>query len=129
MSFARRNDAAGILQSYEELSWYSFQRCESITQTRLHFQNIVAGFTSEDEAEFVDWKEDKSPHSPKPGEEVKASRKGKERASLGGGHGVAGPSSPRGSKGKAAEQGGGSGGSSAAQTKKKRKSAGGENRS
>lgn len=27
-SLSRRNAAAEILQSYEKLSWYSFQRCE-----------------------------------------------------------------------------------------------------
>ncbi|KAK4547879.1 hypothetical protein LTR36_010598 [Oleoguttula mirabilis] len=133
VSLDRRNAAAWILQSYEKLSWWSFQRCESMTQTRLHFQNIVAGFTPEDEAGFVDWKEDFSPHPPKAGEEqqARASRKGKERASLGGGgEGGAGPSSPVGGsngKGKARETvGNGAGSSGAAQTtKKKRKSGGG----
>lgn len=51
-----------------------------MTQTRLHFQNIVAGFTLEDEASWVDWKTDNTPR-PKSGEEQKQSRKGKERAS------------------------------------------------
>lgn len=63
----------------------------------MHFQNIVAGFTDGDEARLIDWKEDFSPRSPKPGAadpELKGSRKGKERESLVGGDGAAG-SSPR----------------------------------
>ncbi|KAK3675082.1 hypothetical protein LTR78_005016 [Recurvomyces mirabilis] len=81
-SLARRNEAAEILQSYEMLSWWSFARCESLTQTRLHFQNIIAGFTDEDEASFVHWRVDHSPHPAKQAALV-ASRKGKERMSAG----------------------------------------------
>lgn len=107
-SLHQRNVAAEILQSYEKLSWYSMQRCEaslfhgarslpsilhhvstlvllrasnyaqSLTQTRLHFQNIVAGFTDDDEAAQVDWREDLTPR----GDAVKR-EKGKERESLG----------------------------------------------
>lgn len=34
-SFTRRNNAAEILQSYEKLSWYSYERCEvSLTHPR-----------------------------------------------------------------------------------------------
>ncbi|KAK3628476.1 hypothetical protein LTR56_003855 [Elasticomyces elasticus] len=90
-SLFERNEAAEILQRYEMLSWYSFIRCESLTQTRLHFQNIVAGFSAEDEASLVHWKEDYTPHPPKPGE---TSRKGKERVSSGA-NAVAGPSVAR----------------------------------
>ncbi|KAK5681115.1 hypothetical protein LTS10_006876 [Elasticomyces elasticus] len=91
-SLYERNEAAEILQRYEMLSWYSFMRCESLTQTRLHFQNIVAGFSAEDEASLVYWKEDFTPHPPKPGD---TSRKGKERVSSGA-NAVAGPSVARG---------------------------------
>ncbi|KAF7186809.1 hypothetical protein HII31_11769 [Pseudocercospora fuligena] len=80
-SLRRRNGAAEILQSYEKLSWHAFKRCETITQTRMHFQCVVAGFTTEDEEKRIHWKEDFTPH---PGHETKSSRKGKERASLGG---------------------------------------------
>lgn len=91
-SLNERNNAAEILQSYEKLSWLSMQRCEvwessfitgtsanyhqSLTQTRLHFQNIVAGFTRDDEAALIDWKEDLSPRG-----EVTKTEKGKERVS------------------------------------------------
>lgn len=57
-----------------------------MTQTRLHFQNIVAGFTDEDEAKLTDYKLDNTPRL-KPGEEPRGSRKGKERVSSGGGGG------------------------------------------
>ncbi|KAF2478999.1 hypothetical protein BDY17DRAFT_327807 [Neohortaea acidophila] len=112
-SLARRNAAAEILQSYERLSWHSFQRCESLVQTRLHFQNVLAGLTDQDEAALVDWKEDKTPR-PKPGDEGHhgSSRKGKERLS----GGVAGPA-PKANKTR--EQSDSSTGGSA---KKKRKS-------
>ncbi|TKA32887.1 hypothetical protein B0A50_01113 [Salinomyces thailandicus] len=106
-SLKTRMDAAETLQSYERLSWMSFQRCESITQTRLHFQNVIAGFTSEDEAKYIDYKTDLTPLPTKPGEEAKVSRKGKERQSAGGGDGIAGSStvaSPAGAKGKQARE-------------------------
>lgn len=57
-------------------------------QTRLHFQNIVAGFTDEDEASLVDWKTDNSPRL-RPGEEARSGRKDKERMSAGGRNAVA----------------------------------------
>lgn len=73
---------------------------QSLTQTRLHFQNIVAGFTEEDEAKLVDYKTDNTPRL-KPGE-GKGDRKGKGRMSAGdgsgGGDGVAGSSVHRGDK-------------------------------
>lgn len=58
---------------------------QSIAQTRLHFQRMVAGLESDEDDEHasVKWKEDFTPHPRKPGEEPKAGRKGKERASLG----------------------------------------------
>lgn len=89
---------------------------QSLAQTRLHFQNMVAGFTQEDEAALVDWRTDNTPRL-KPGEEARVSRKGKERVSFGGGGGdaVAGSSSSKAAKGR--EGGSGSG-------KKKRKSGG-----
>nr|POE96444.1 hypothetical protein CFP56_56494 [Quercus suber] len=64
-SLLRREEAASILQSYEQLSWWSFKRCESLAQTRIHFQNIVAGYTPEDERALVDYEEDKTPRKSK----------------------------------------------------------------
>lgn len=102
-SMRERDHAAEILQSYEMLSWYAIRRCEvcvllrsidhssicltisqTITQTRMHFQCIVAGFTEEDTKKRRVWIEDFTPHSPKPGQESRSSHKGKDRASLGG---------------------------------------------
>ncbi|GAB1734767.1 hypothetical protein NU195Hw_Modified_652t1 [Hortaea werneckii] len=127
-SFAQREEAARILQSYEKLSWYSYARCESLAQTRLHFRNLVAGFTPHDEAAHIDYTEDLSPlpsagrsHGDGSREEVaggmKASRKGKERASLpagADGGGMGGESPAR----------GGSSAPSSAGKKKKRRSEG-----
>ncbi|KAK5116383.1 hypothetical protein LTR62_007930 [Meristemomyces frigidus] len=80
---ARRCEAAEVLQSYEMLSWFSFARCESITQTRLHFQNLLAGFTDQDESLQIDWRTDTSPFPAKKTTQVAtSSRKGKERVSL-----------------------------------------------
>ena len=88
----------------------------------------------------MDWKEDYSPHPPKPGEESsRGSRKGKERASLGSANGgadaavsggVVGPCSPVVvGKGKGREKSdGGAGGGVSASGKKKRKSGGVEER-
>ncbi|EMC94909.1 hypothetical protein BAUCODRAFT_34912 [Baudoinia panamericana UAMH 10762] len=131
-SLYRRNQAAEILQSYEKLSWFSFHRCESLVQTRLHFQNLAAGFTPEDEATRVRWKEDFTPHPPKPGED---GRKGKSRVSstsnaAGPSTAIADASGSRGdSKGKGYERShsGAYGGASAASShsSKKRKSGGG----
>ncbi|KAK5175355.1 uncharacterized protein LTR77_000494 [Saxophila tyrrhenica] len=125
-SLACRNAAAEILQSYEKLSWLAMQRCESLTQTRLHFQNIVAGFTDEDEAKMVDYKTDNTPRL-KPGEEPRGSRKGKERMSSGGGggggDGVAGSSAQKTDKSRSKNDAGG--GSTPGSASKKRKSGGG----
>ncbi|RMY97454.1 hypothetical protein D0860_08644 [Hortaea werneckii] len=131
-SFAQREEAARILQSYEKLSWYSYARCESLAQTRLHFRNLVAGFTPTDEAAHIDYTEDLAPlpsagtiHGGADGsrEEVagamKASRKGKERASLPGGGGADG-----GDVGGEGPARGGSSAPSSAGKKKKRRSEG-----
>jgi hypothetical protein len=82
---------------------------QSLTQTRLHFLSLLAGFTPADEAAQVDWKTDTSPHAldgalpvsiytglePLGGEgrrkSSSAGGKGKERASVGG----SGRASPR----------------------------------
>lgn len=81
---------------------------QSLTQTRLHFQNIVAGFTDEDEAAIVDWKEDLTPRG-----EVTKREKGKERVSdVGAGAGGGAVASVTGS------------GSGSASAKKKRKNDG-----
>lgn len=50
---------------------------QSLTQTRLHFQNIVAGFTAEDERAHVDWPEDRTPFPSKTGDESRRVSKGK----------------------------------------------------
>ncbi|KAI6812562.1 hypothetical protein KC340_g16859 [Hortaea werneckii] len=129
-SFAQREEAARILQSYEKLSWYSYARCESLAQTRLHFRNLVAGFTPHDEAAHRDYTEDLSPlpsgkshygegggrsrEEENNGGGGKGSRKGKERASL---PGAGGESPARGGVG-------GSAPSSSAGKKKKRRSEG-----
>ncbi|KAK3111098.1 hypothetical protein LTR53_013996 [Teratosphaeriaceae sp. CCFEE 6253] len=142
-SLYQRNSAAETLQSDEALSWHSFMRCESLSQTRLHFQNQVAGFTAADEAALVDWKEDCTPHPPKPGErpEPRGKGKGKERVASGQqGAAAAGPSAGRGEltgpggsspagKGKARDKGSaGEGIASPGQGGKKRRSGGGGDR-
>lgn len=67
-----------------------------MAQTRLHFQNIVAGFTEEDEAALIDWKTDNAPRPTKDGEKENGGRrKGKKRLSSGGGDGVASGSAQR----------------------------------
>lgn len=86
---------------------------QSMLQTRLHFQNVVAGFTDQDEAAQIQWPEDVTP---RPGEEPKSNRKEREAV-------VAGPSASS-SKGKGREKsqsGSGAGGSA----KKKRRSGAG----
>lgn len=94
---------------------------QSIAQTRLHLQNIVAGFSKDDEEALVDWKEDFRPHPTKTGEEQNPGRKGKERSSAAG----AGDASPFGSKGKGREKSHMSGSAnSTTQTRKKRRSGG-----
>ncbi|KAH9825778.1 hypothetical protein Tdes44962_MAKER03989 [Teratosphaeria destructans] len=117
LSFARRREAAEILQSYEKLSWLSFERCEvSIPQTRLYCQNIIAGF---DEKAPVDWTEDLRPHQPRSGVRPDSARKGKARASLD--DGQVGAESPAGARGRDGRHVG-EGGSEEVQRKKKRKS-------
>ena len=54
-------------------------------QTRQHFQRVIAGFESDEDSKDIRWKEDFTRHPKKPEEDLKSSRKGKGRASLGGG--------------------------------------------
>lgn len=56
---------------------------QTITQTRLHYQRVVAGFDNDIEGEDIKWKEDFTRHPRSAEEESRSSRKGKERASLG----------------------------------------------
>ncbi|PIB00750.1 hypothetical protein CB0940_01048 [Cercospora beticola] len=81
----RRNEAAEILQSYEQLSWYAYQRCETLTQTRIHFRCIVAGITPEQEEANVHWREDFPPRPVEPLRQSTSSCRGKERVSSGSG--------------------------------------------
>lgn len=82
-SLRRRSEAADVLESYEKLSWYAATRCETITQTRIHFKCIVSGITAAQEEETVFWKEDFTPRPTKPnlqGSSSNSSRKaGKDR--------------------------------------------------
>jgi hypothetical protein len=91
-------------------------------QTRLHFQNIVAGFTDEDEASLVDWKTDTTPRL-RPGDETRSSRKGKERVSSGGGDGIAGSSGSKGDK--TTDKSGIAEGASGSASKKRKSGSGG----
>lgn len=141
-SLYKRSQAAEILQSYEKLSWYSFQRAEvrngatnqfriglhadclfalrqSMVQTRLYFQNIVAGFTEQDEQALVYWKEDFTPHALKPGEDAKGSRKERDAGGAEQGRSAG--------KGKGREKSN-SNGSASGSAKKKRRSSGVERR-
>ncbi|KAF1821114.1 uncharacterized protein K489DRAFT_382150 [Dissoconium aciculare CBS 342.82] len=76
-----RDNAAEILESYEKLSWVSFNRHESIPQTRLYLQKIIAGFDPAVAGKAY-WKEDFTPHPSKENEQPQSSRKGKERVSF-----------------------------------------------
>lgn len=116
------------------------RKTQSIPQTRLHFQSIIASFstepTSTDAAPYIQWQTDTTPHVPDPPEHdpaiarVKTSQsgsasrsgKGKDRAS---GEGVAGPSGTRSLGGKGHDSGAGGVGSGA---KGMRKSGGGGGR-
>jgi hypothetical protein len=42
-------NAAAILESNEMLLWHSLWRCESVPQTKLHFERVLIGVDSEDE--------------------------------------------------------------------------------
>ena len=161
---AGREEAAQILQSYENLSWYAAQRrevshippsatelelriCESlklisnpqsIPQTRLHFQSVIAGFTASDAQPYIQWRTDTTPHVPDPPDSdptvarVKTSQsggsrgagKGKERVS---GEDVAGPSGTQSPAGKGRDRSTGAAGTGTS-AKKKRKSEGGGGR-
>jgi len=73
-----RDNAAEILESYEKLSWVSFNRYETIAQTRLYLQRIIAGFGPA-AAEQTYWKNDLTPHPIEEEKEPQASKKGKSR--------------------------------------------------
>lgn len=98
---------------------------QSLAQTRLHFRSVLAGFSAEDEAALVDWKEDMTPIAHAQSERRKGSSAGagkeKERSGLGGG-------ATPGGKGKERERsslGGASpAGSAGGSGRKKRRSAG-----
>ena len=94
---------------------------QSLTQTRLYFQNVIAGFTADDEVALVDWKTDDTPHPTPAGEDaLESNRKGKVRVSSSGGgrDGVSGSSKGREKSDSGASAGGGA--------KKKRRSGEGE---
>ena len=43
-------NAAAILESNEMLLWHSLARCESVPQTKLHFERVLIGIDSENES-------------------------------------------------------------------------------
>jgi len=51
--------AAAILESHEMLLWISAARCESVAQTRRHFERVLCGIDSDDEP--VEWEESTTP--------------------------------------------------------------------
>ncbi|KAK8165657.1 hypothetical protein BKA80DRAFT_309703 [Phyllosticta citrichinensis] len=61
----RRYNAARVLESNEMLIWWSTVRNESIPQTRLHFENQLAGFASDDSE--PEWDDDLSGGPPPAG--------------------------------------------------------------
>ncbi|KAK7553385.1 hypothetical protein IWX49DRAFT_587396 [Phyllosticta citricarpa] len=68
----RRYNAARVLESNEMLIWWSTVRNESIPQTRLHFENILAGFASDDsEPEWDDEPSGGPPPAGTPGVHVR----------------------------------------------------------
>ncbi|OJD35550.1 uncharacterized protein BKCO1_1600050 [Diplodia corticola] len=67
----RRYNAARILESNEMLIWHSVARNESLPQTRLHFEKIVAGFDSDDSD--PEW-DDATPPPPPRQQQPSASR-------------------------------------------------------
>ncbi|KAF2207867.1 hypothetical protein CERZMDRAFT_107598 [Cercospora zeae-maydis SCOH1-5] len=75
----RRNEAAEVLQSYEQLSWYAYQRCETLAQTRIHFRCIVAGINPEQEDLNVYWREDFTPRASETLRQSTSARRGKEK--------------------------------------------------
>ncbi|GME50381.1 hypothetical protein BKCO1_1600050 [Neofusicoccum parvum] len=69
----RRYNAARILESNEMLIWHSVARNESLPQTRLHFEKIVAGFDSDDSD--PEW-EDATPPPPPPQQQQQQQQSG-----------------------------------------------------
>jgi hypothetical protein len=95
---------------------------QSLVQTRLHFQNIIAGFDSEDEATFIDWHESLEPRLSKAGADPRSVRKGKERVASGSAA-IDAIKSPAGSPGRVKPRNkAGTNGSAPSSTKKKRRS-------
>ncbi|KAH7064860.1 hypothetical protein B0J12DRAFT_14349 [Macrophomina phaseolina] len=68
----RRYNAARILESSEMLIWHSVARNESLPQTRLHFEKIVAGFDSDDSD--PEWEDAAPPPPPPPQQQPSGSR-------------------------------------------------------
>ncbi|OCL09736.1 hypothetical protein AOQ84DRAFT_438786 [Glonium stellatum] len=52
----RRHQAALYLESNEMLIWFANQRNESVPQTRLHFEKILAGLDSDSDS--LEWADD-----------------------------------------------------------------------
>ncbi|KAK8258504.1 hypothetical protein IWZ00DRAFT_550758 [Phyllosticta capitalensis] len=57
----RRYNAARVLESNEMLIWWSTVRNESLPQTRLHFENQLAGFTSDSSSDDAEWDDEAAP--------------------------------------------------------------------
>lgn len=68
----RRYNAARILESNEMLIWHSVARNESLPQTRLHFEKIVAGFDSDDSD--PEWEDATPPPPPQQQQQPSGSR-------------------------------------------------------
>lgn len=51
--------AAAILESNEMLLWHSLARCESVPQTKLHFERVLIGIDSDDES--LEWEHSLAP--------------------------------------------------------------------
>jgi hypothetical protein len=52
-------NAAAFLESNEMLLWHSLVRCESVPQTKLHFERVLIGIDSEDEP--FEWEQSLEP--------------------------------------------------------------------
>lgn len=52
-------NAAAILESNELLTWISTRRCETVAQTRRHYERILCGIDSDEEP--VEWEESTTP--------------------------------------------------------------------
>jgi len=52
-------NAAAILESHEMLLWVAASRCESVAQTKRHFERVLCGIDSDDEP--VEWEESTTP--------------------------------------------------------------------